>query len=141
MPFGCRPALAFLLAAHLAAPAAALSRLQAKGAATLELHSGDAGPALALSGQLEATITVLGGKGLQVELPAKLVADSPWTVIERRPAVTSRTETGQVRWRQVFTLAPQAPGPQPLQLAPLRLREEDSAWREIAWDAMTIEVR
>jgi hypothetical protein len=141
MKFGCRPALALLLAVHVVAPAAALSRSQAKGAATLELHSGDAAPALALSGQLEATITVLGDKGVQVELPAKLVVDSPWTVIERRAAVTTRTETGQVRWRQVFTLAPHAPGPQPLQLASLRLREGDSAWREIAWDAMTIEVR
>src|SRR3712207_2477419 len=67
-----KPLLSLLLAPLLPCPAAAFAQRQVSGPATLEVRSDDDRPGIALSDFLRVTVTVEGGKGLEVEVPLRL---------------------------------------------------------------------
>lgn len=135
-----KSAVLLLLFALLPAEARAFTVRQTRGPATLLVRSELGQPAVALSELIHLTLSVEAGEGLQVEPPAKLLTQPLWSVVRRGEPTTKPTETGTVRWQQSFTLAPLAPGTQPLEVAPLRYRDRASDWRQADWEPMSVNV-
>jgi hypothetical protein len=93
-----------------------------------------------LSGAPRLILRVEGEAPLAVELPAKIVSSGAWRLRPAGPAVTTALPKGLARWEQTFDLEPLAPGKQDLQPAPLRFKENDRPWQEIAWKPFAIRV-
>src|SRR5262245_19155297 len=101
--------------------------IQERGPATLEIAAPpkDRHIQLSLSDTLAATLSIAGGKSVQVELPSKLTRSSGWEVLHIEAPNIMKDGGGKQTWRMKFVLAPTLTGEQPLQLEPVSFRVDE----------------
>jgi hypothetical protein len=124
----------------LATPALAFRHKETQGPATLEARSESEGQAMALADVLHLVVTLEGSKGLEVDGPLRLGDVSAWDVLAVSPPRLKTEEDGRVRWQQTLTLAPTAPGDQPLHLAPLTYRDGEGDRHTLRWTPFSVRI-
>lgn len=99
--------------------------------ASLYVHVAERGPAPGL-GEVELTLKVTGGPGLEVEKPRVEDPTESWKI---EPATPTQKRTGDtVTWSQVFVLRQSRPGPVELPLVKVRVRADpDAPWQTAEW--------
>ena len=124
----------------LVEPAPAFRHKQTQGPATLEASSDSEGETMALADVLYVTVTVEGGKGLDVDGPLRLSDEVKWEVVAATPPRLKTEEDGRVRWQQTLTLAPTSPGEQPLGMAPLTYRNGEGDKQTVRWAPVGVKI-
>ena len=95
---------------------------------------------LRFSDVFELTVEVDGGPALQVEAPTLWTTSAGWKIKNVERPTTTAHGTGR-RWRQSFLLDPLTPAPAPVELKPLRYRNDDGRWHIVGgWKPIAVKV-
>ncbi len=100
----------------------------------------DAKGPIRLSDTLRVTLSIEGGKGLQVEAPS--VAESPqWKVVRQSKGELRKLNDDRWQWQAEIELEPAEPGKLPLPEIVVKYRNDpDKGWTIKRWEDTTIDV-
>jgi hypothetical protein len=124
----------------IASPASvqAFQHIETNGPATLTARTDTDRAGMTLSDVLHVVITLEGGKGLRVEAPVRLAANSAWETLSISTVDVKQNPDG--RWQQTLTLVPTTPGQLKLELTPLVLRDNGDAVQTLTWKPIAVTV-